>query len=104
MRNMLTDRAKKRWEKRRAELADAKIKPYDGHDTVGAITLAPTGSMAAATSTSGLFMKRPGRVGDSPLSGSGFYVDSDIGGRRGNRVRRRYHEGLSVLRNRPPHG
>ena len=80
MRNMLTDRAKKRWEKRRAELADAKIKPYDGHDTVGAITLAPTGSMAAATSTSGLFMKRPGRVGDSPLSGSGFYVDSDIGG------------------------
>ena len=36
--------------------------------------------MAAATSTSGLFMKRPGRVGDSPLSGSGFYVDSDIGG------------------------
>ena len=77
--NMLTDRAKKRWEKRRAELADAKIKPYDGHDTVGAITLA-TGSMAAATSTSGLFMKRPGRVGDSPLSGSGFYVDSDIGG------------------------
>ena len=80
MRNMLTDRAKKRWEKRRVELADAKIKPYDGHDTVGAITLAPTGSMAAATSTSGLFMKRPGRVGDSPLSGSGFYVDSDIGG------------------------
>lgn len=80
MRNMLTDRAKKRWEKRRAELTDAKIKPYDGHDTVGAITLAPTGSMAAATSTSGLFMKRPGRVGDSPLSGSGFYVDSDIGG------------------------
>lgn len=80
MRNMLTDRAKKRWEKRRAELADAKIKPYDGHDTVGAITLAPTGSMAAATSTSGLFMKRPGRVGDSPLSGSGFFVDSDIGG------------------------
>ena len=80
MRNMLTDRAKKRWEKRRAELADAKIKPYDGHDTVGAITLAPTGSMAAATSTSDLFMKRPGRVGDSPLSGSGFYVDSDIGG------------------------
>lgn len=25
-------------------------------------------------------MKKPGRVGDSPLSGSGFYVDSAIGG------------------------
>ena len=55
MRNMLTERAKKRWEKRRAEIADAKVKPYDGHDTVGAITLTPTGSMAAATSTSGFF-------------------------------------------------
>ena len=36
--------------------------------------------MAAATSTSGLFMKKDGRVGDSPLSGSGFYVDSKVGG------------------------
>ena len=25
-------------------------------------------------------MKKAGRVGDSPLSGSGFYVDSEIGG------------------------
>src|SRR5690606_38630553 len=30
--------------------------------------------------TSGLFMKKRGRTGDSPLSGSGFYVDSEIGG------------------------
>lgn len=80
MRNMLTDRAKKRWEKRRAEIAADGVKPYDGHDTVGAITLATSGSMAAATSTSGLFMKHAGRVGDSPLSGSGYYVDSTIGG------------------------
>ena len=78
MRNMLTDRAKKRWEKRRAELADAKIKPYDGHDTVGAITLAPTGSMAAATSTSGLFMKRPGRVGDDIGGAAATGLGEDI--------------------------
>ena len=25
-------------------------------------------------------MKKRGRVGDSPLSGSGFYVDSEVGG------------------------
>ncbi|AHF60498.1 hypothetical protein P344_00100 [Spiroplasma mirum ATCC 29335] len=25
-------------------------------------------------------MKKPGRVGDSPLSGSGFYVDSTVAG------------------------
>src|SRR5690606_2634640 len=38
------------------------------------------GKMCAGTSTSGLFMKRKGRVGDSPIPGSGFYVDSCIGG------------------------
>jgi len=78
--NMLTDRAKARWQKRLAELRAQDLSPYDGHDTVGAITLATSGSMAAATSTSGLFMKKAGRVGDSPLSGSGFYVDSEVGG------------------------
>ncbi len=80
MTNMLTPRAKARWEKRLAELRCADLSPYDGHDTVGAITLDQNGSMAAATSTSGLFMKKQGRVGDSPLSGSGFYVDSEVGG------------------------
>jgi isoaspartyl peptidase/L-asparaginase-like protein (Ntn-hydrolase superfamily) len=35
---------------------------------------------AAIDPVSGLFMKKAGRVGDSPLSGSGFYVDSEIGG------------------------
>lgn len=80
MTNMLTDRAKARWQKRLKEIEQEHLNPYDGHDTVGAITLAQSGSMAAATSTSGLFMKKQGRIGDSPLSGSGFYVDSEIGG------------------------
>ncbi|BDR58746.1 N(4)-(beta-N-acetylglucosaminyl)-L-asparaginase [Xylocopilactobacillus apicola] len=80
MTNMLTDRAKARWQKRLRETQENNLNPYNGHDTVGAITLSNKGSMAAATSTSGLFMKKSGRVGDSPLSGSGFYVDSEIGG------------------------
>lgn len=78
--NMLTERAHKIWEKRLREIHEHQLNPYDGHDTVGAITLDQTGSMTAGTSSSGLFMKKPGRVGDSPLSGSGFYVDSEIGG------------------------
>ncbi|MDA3972641.1 N(4)-(beta-N-acetylglucosaminyl)-L-asparaginase [Enterococcus thailandicus] len=78
--NMLTPRAHKIWEKRLKEIQEKQLDPYDGHDTVGAITLDTNGSMAAGTSSSGLFMKKPGRVGDSPLSGSGFYVDSMIGG------------------------
>lgn len=78
--NMLTERARKLWEKRRKEIAEKNLSPYDGHDTVGMICLDGSTKMTAATSTSGLFMKKRGRVGDSPLSGSGFYVDSQIGG------------------------
>lgn len=77
---MLTDRARKIWEKRLEEITKNNLSPYDGHDTVGAVALDTFGSMAAGTSSSGLFMKKTGRVGDSPLSGSGFYVDSEIGG------------------------
>lgn len=78
--NMLTPRARKIWQKRLKEIREKNLNPYNGHDTVGAITLDQKGSMAAGTSTSGLFMKKAGRIGDSPLSGSGFYVDSEIGG------------------------
>ncbi len=35
--------------------------------------------MSVATSTSGLFMKKRGRLGDSPIIGSGFYCDSETG-------------------------
>ncbi|MFP7299048.1 N(4)-(beta-N-acetylglucosaminyl)-L-asparaginase [Neobacillus niacini] len=79
-RNMLTERARKLWEKRVKEIAEKNLSPYDGHDTVGMVSVDSKGQMASATSTSGLFMKKRGRVGDSPLSGSGFYVDSNIGG------------------------
>lgn len=78
--SMLTERAHKLWEKRLKEIQENNLNPYDGHDTVGAVTLDQKGTMTAGTSSSGLFMKKPGRVGDSPLSGSGFYVDSEIGG------------------------
>ena len=77
--NMLTDRAKAHYRKRVKEVAAQEIKPYSGHDTVGMACLDMTGKMTAATSTSGLFMKKKGRVGDSPISGSGFYADSKRG-------------------------
>ncbi|TPW27145.1 isoaspartyl peptidase/L-asparaginase [Pararhizobium mangrovi] len=35
--------------------------------------------MAAATSTSGWAWKYPGRLGDSPIAGAGFYADSRYG-------------------------
>ncbi|MEG0592241.1 MAG: N(4)-(beta-N-acetylglucosaminyl)-L-asparaginase [Coprobacillus sp.] len=78
--NMLTDRAKIHYKNRVKEVRDQEIKPYSGHDTVGMVCLDEKGKMTSATSTSGLFMKKKGRVGDSPIAGSGFYVDSKVGG------------------------
>lgn len=77
---MLTERAKKTWEIRMKEINEKNLSPYDGHDTVCMIGLDSEKDMAVATSTSGLFMKKRGRVGDSPVSGSGFYVDNEVGG------------------------
>jgi beta-aspartyl-peptidase (threonine type) len=48
-------------------------------DTVGAVALDADGHLAAATSTGGTFNKHPGRVGDSPLVGSGAYADDRVG-------------------------
>ncbi len=48
-------------------------------DTVGAVALDARGHLAAATSTGGIVGKMPGRVGDSPLVGCGFYADDMLG-------------------------
>lgn len=77
--DMLTERAKKHYLKRRQETLDRGLSPYTGHDTVGVIAMDLHGDISVATSTSGLFMKRAGRVGDSPISGSGYYADSEVG-------------------------
>jgi L-asparaginase / beta-aspartyl-peptidase len=50
-----------------------------GHDTVGAVAMDVDGRLAAATSTGGITNKMPGRVGDSPIIGSGAYVSSESG-------------------------
>lgn len=44
--------------------------------TIGVVALDRSGNLAAATSTGGLTNKRYGRVGDSPLIGSGTYADN----------------------------
>jgi beta-aspartyl-peptidase (threonine type) len=54
------------------------IKAREGkHGTVGAVAVDTSGSLAAATSTGGIHNKYPGRVGDSPLVGCGFYADEN---------------------------
>lgn len=49
------------------------------HDTVFMIASDGQG-LSVATSSSGWDYKHPGRIGDSPIAGAGFYVDSRYGG------------------------
>src|SRR5688572_1206466 len=72
--NLLTDEQKRKWEQWRAKQPTPK-----GHDTIALLALGPDGVIAGGCSTSGLGYKLPGRVGDSPIIGSGLYVDNDIG-------------------------
>jgi isoaspartyl peptidase/L-asparaginase-like protein (Ntn-hydrolase superfamily) len=78
-RDMLTDASRERW--LAALNGDGEpAQSYRGHDTVCVVALDANGQMGVGTSTSGLFMKEPGRVGDTPIVGSGFYCDSRYGG------------------------
>ena len=48
-------------------------------DTVGAVAMDENGNLAVATSTGGTARKLRGRVGDSPIIGSGAYADNLTG-------------------------
>ncbi len=56
----------------RVQLDHAAAKPVG---TVGAVACDAKGHLAAATSTGGMTNKKFGRVGDTPLVGSGTYAD-----------------------------
>jgi len=49
------------------------------YSTVGAVVVDAEGNVAAVTSTGGTPLKMPGRVGDTPLVGSGAYADNLLG-------------------------
>lgn len=50
-------------------------KEYLPQGTVGAVVLDRFGSIAVATSTGGLTNKLPGRIGDTPSLGAGFWAE-----------------------------
>ncbi|NON63661.1 isoaspartyl peptidase/L-asparaginase [Acidianus sp. RZ1] len=49
-----------------------------GGDTVGAVALDKDGNLVAGTSTGGISGKLPGRVGDSPIPGAGYYATQRV--------------------------
>jgi beta-aspartyl-peptidase (threonine type) len=58
----------------------ATEKPTIGRgDTVGAVAIDVAGRLASGVSTGGLWLKLPGRVGDSAIPGAGIYADDRSG-------------------------
>ncbi|MGB5498548.1 MAG: isoaspartyl peptidase/L-asparaginase [Maribacter sp.] len=55
---------------------DHSLKKDSKFGTVGAVACDQVGNIAAATSTGGMTNKRFGRVGDSPMIGSGNYANN----------------------------
>ncbi|MCF6223802.1 MAG: isoaspartyl peptidase/L-asparaginase [Flavobacteriaceae bacterium] len=55
---------------------DHSIKKNEKFGTVGAVACDSNGNIAAATSTGGMTNKKFGRVGDSPMIGSGNYANN----------------------------
>ena len=72
-----------RWENSRfvteRQLARLKASPIEpDRGTVGAVCRDQAGRLVAATSTGGIMDQPPGRVGDSPLLGSGTWADERV--------------------------
>jgi N4-(beta-N-acetylglucosaminyl)-L-asparaginase len=88
--NLLTPEAEAAWRK---WLETSKYQPQanientysapggaKNHDTIGLLARDTKGKMAGACTTSGMAFKLRGRVGDSPISGAGLFVEAGVGG------------------------
>ena len=76
--SLLTNQSKNDW-KKWCKNKNPKEVSDKNHDTITQLSKDVYGNIAAASTTSGLAFKRKGRIGDSPIIGSGIYVDNDIG-------------------------
>ena len=77
--DLLTPDSRRRWERWKRQGRAAEVPHFEDHDTVGVCALDAAGRLAVGCTTSGLAWKLPGRVGDSPIVGSGLYVDGSVG-------------------------
>lgn len=78
--DLLTKRSKKDWEEWKKTSEYKPIINIENHDTIGMLAIDKNGDIAGGCTTSGLAYKMAGRVGDSPIIGSGLYIDNEIGG------------------------
>jgi len=76
---LLTEDSKKAWEEwKKSENYQPKVNS-ENHDTIGMLALDNNGNLSGSCTTSGMAWKMRGRVGDSPIIGSGLFVDNEIG-------------------------
>jgi N4-(beta-N-acetylglucosaminyl)-L-asparaginase len=96
---LLTERSRRIWLYWRANMSDrddwvptrdevddphvqwfiSKFGPIRPTGTINLCAVNGSGDCGGTTTTSGLFFKIPGRVGDSPLIGAGLFVDNQVG-------------------------
>lgn len=87
--DLLTEKARLIWLEWKENLSDRDdwFPPADGKylprkrttGTINVLGIDAKGDVAGITTTSGLFGKIPGRIGDSPIIGAGLYVDNRVG-------------------------
>ena len=78
--DLLTEQSKREWKE---WLKDQDYRPIiniENHDTIGMLCIDKNNNLSGACTTSGLAYKMKGRVGDSPIIGSGLFIDNKIGG------------------------
>jgi len=78
--NLLTKKSKDDWKKWLESEEYRPIINIENHDTIGMLCLDKNNNISGACTTSGLAYKMKGRVGDSPIIGSGLFIDNEVGG------------------------
>jgi N4-(beta-N-acetylglucosaminyl)-L-asparaginase len=77
--DLLTPEQHSKWQQWQKDKDAGQKSPNPGHDTISLLGIAYNGELAGGSSTSGWGYKLPGRVGDSPIIGSGLYLDDLVG-------------------------
>ena len=78
--NLLTEKSRASWLEWKKTSKYKPIINIENHDTIGMLAIDNNGDISGGCTTSGLAYKMSGRVGDSPIIGSGLFIDNEVGG------------------------
>ena len=78
--NLLTEKSRANWLEWKKTSKYKPIINIENHDTIGMLAIDKNGDISGGCTTSGLAYKMSGRVGDSPIIGSGLFIDNEVGG------------------------